>query len=145
MIIRKAIVTDAQKIEHMVKDKKDKDNWLNPIGLKWQNFWVVEEKQTLIACGQLRPWGKIKELSSLTVLTSYRRKKIGTYLVQYLIQQTDTTIYLSCASNLKSFYNISGFKQISWSKIPNQLKPEFGLSKMIATIRSKQLIFMKYQ
>ena len=142
MIIRKAVVTDARKIEHMVKDR---DNWLNHIGLKWQNFWVVEEEQTLIACGQLRPWENIFELSSLAVLSDYREKGIGTYLIRSLIEQANTVVYLSCGSHLESFYRRAGFKRILWSNLPSLLKLEFSLSWIIATARRKQLIFMRHE
>lgn len=50
-IFRKAVADDSQKIKQMIQGK-----WLNPIGLNWQNFWVIEREQELIACGQLRPW-----------------------------------------------------------------------------------------
>ena len=139
-VFRKAVIDDARTIRQMVRDE-----WLNPFGLNWQNFWVIEKEHTAIACGQLRPRGDIKELSSLAVLSEYRKQGIGTYLVRHIIRQTDAKVYLSCGSSLKSFYSQLGFKQVSWSKLPSQLKYEFGLSRTIATIRRKQLIFMKHQ
>ena len=138
-VLRKAVIDDARTIRQMVRDE-----WLNPFGLNWQNFWVIENEYTAIACGQLRPRDDIKELSSLAVISKYRKQGIGTYLVRHIIRQTDKKVYLSCGSNLESFYDRLGFEQVSWSKLPGQLKSEFGLSRTIATIRRKQLIFMKH-
>ena len=139
-VLRKAVIDDAVKIRQMVRNE-----WLNPFELNWQNFWIVEKEYTVIACGQLRSKGNIKELSSLVVSSEYRKQGIGTYLVRHIIEQTDKKIYLSCGSNLESFYSQLGFKQVSWSKLPSQLKFEFALSRTIATIRRKRLIFMKHQ
>ena len=138
-IFRKAVVDDAQTIKQMVYGE-----WLNPIGLDWRNFWVIEREQTVIACVQLRPWGNFKELSSLVVLSDYRKNGIGTYLAKSAIEQANTSVYLSCGSNLKSFYRRCSFKQVSRSKIPIAIAFEFGLSWIIAASRRKQLIFMAY-
>lgn len=151
--LRRANFTDAERIKQMVREEG-----LNPLDLNWSRFWVIENEGRLIACGQLRPYKNFQELKSLIVDDNFRKRGLGTYLVRHLMKQTSVPLYLSCGNGslclsfgnkksgnrIKNFYKQIGFIQISWWKVPFLLKPEFGLSKLIATVKLRRLAYMQY-
>ena len=116
---------------------------LHPFGLDWHNFLVVKKKGVIVACGQLRSHGNIDELSSLVVVPIYRREGIGTYLSKCLIEQSDTSIYLSGKVTLESFYYSLGFRRVCWLDLPSEIKLQFSLYLIASVLRNKSLIFMK--
>ena len=137
--LRRAVATDAKQIKQMVHSEP-----LVPIGLYWSQFWVIERKGHLLACGQLRCYRGIQELGSLVVASSWRNQKLGTYLAQHLVEQASTPLYLSCAFRLKQFYERLGFREIYWLNLPYPIKLKFGFAKLLALLMRKHLILMQY-
>ena len=131
---------DAKEIRQLIYNES-----LHPIGLDWSNFLVVKRKGAIIACGQLRSHGNINELSSLVVVPLCRREGIGKYLAKRLIEQSNTSIYLSGKVELESFYLSLGFNQVSWFDLPSEIKLEFSMYSIVAALRNKPLIFMKHK
>ena len=136
--ISRAKSEDAREIRQLIYNES-----LHPIGLNWSNFLVIKRRGEIVACGQLRPHGNIKELSSLVVVPHYRREGIGKYLAESLIEQSNTSIYLSGKVELESFYLSLGFNHVSWFDLPSEIKLEFTVYSMVAALRNKPLIFMK--
>lgn len=139
--IRKAYITDQKGIEDLVFSE-----WLNPFGLYWQRFWVVETRGNLIACAQLRVYKNLEELSSLAVAPKYRGQGIGKHLAGYIVKQAYFSTYVLCVSQLIPFYRSVGFEQISsWFELSDLLKLKFGLSSIAANLRQRSLIIMQYR
>ncbi|MBE9167161.1 GNAT family N-acetyltransferase [Pleurocapsales cyanobacterium LEGE 06147] len=140
-ILRSATAKDRWAIVRLVLGAR-----LDPTQLRWQQFWVVEEKGSLIACGQLRDFPDAQELGSLVVSPKWRGQGIGSYLTVHLIQEAKKPLYLEClGQKLVNFYTQKGFRSIAWQELPRSLKSKFGLSHLARTYLGLPVTFMQYQ
>jgi amino-acid N-acetyltransferase len=126
--LRPAQAADRQAIWKLVLGA-----WLDPTQLRWQQFWVIECRQQVIACGQLRNLEAGQELGSLVVARSWRGKGLGTVLTQQLIAQATGSLYLECLGHrLQQFYQRLGFQDVV--DHPSSVIPKkFRLTRTIAT------------
>jgi amino-acid N-acetyltransferase len=139
-IIRQASDRDIWSIRKLVFSAK-----LDPTQLRWQQFWLIECDEQIVACGQLRDFADAQELGSLVVVSSWRKRGLGTYVTQHLIQQASKPLYLECLGlKLVNFYTSLGFKTISWQELPKSFKVKFALSQLGKTILRLPVTFMKY-
>jgi N-acetylglutamate synthase-like GNAT family acetyltransferase len=73
-------------------------------------------------------------LENLYVKWDFRRKKVGTLLVQTLVQEEIKPLYVQSAHHAVSFYKKLGFTPVSKADLPIQLKvsnPLFTLKDMV--------------
>lgn len=140
----------------VLRKAKPADKWLikflifrailDPNQLKWQNFWIIEIDNRLIAIGQLRKFALAQELGSLFVIPAWRRQGLGTFLMQHLICQATQPLYLKCVNNrLVNFYVKSGFVPIEFNELPFSLKHKFRLSQARKRFFKGFVVFMKYK
>lgn len=116
---------------------------LDPTQLRWQQFWVIESHNQIIACGQLRQFNDVEELGSLVVSRAWRGKGLGAILVQHLIQESTKPLYLECVGKrLASFYARFGFVPVEFSDLPASLKPKLGISNWAKRLFKIPVIFM---
>ncbi|AFY87848.1 MAG: hypothetical protein CLLPBCKN_004791 [Chroococcidiopsis cubana SAG 39.79] len=128
--LRPANAKDAWAIRKLVLSAK-----LDPTQLRWQQFSVVECNGRVVACGQLRAFAGAQELGSLVVASNWRGKGLGSYLVEYLIEQATQPLYLECLGRkLAEFYTRFGFVAVTWKELPRSLKFKFALSDLAAKI-----------
>ncbi|MDV2992267.1 MAG: hypothetical protein N4J56_001921 [Chroococcidiopsis sp. SAG 2025] len=128
--LRPANAKDTWAIRKLVLSAK-----LDPTQLRWQQFSVVECNGRVVACGQLRAFAGAQELGSLVVASNWRGKGLGTYLVEYLIEQATQPLYLECLGRkLAEFYTRFGFVAVTWKELPRSLKFKFALSDLAAKI-----------
>jgi amino-acid N-acetyltransferase len=128
-ILRPASASDIWQIRKLVFSAK-----LDPTQLRWQQFYVIECDNKIVACGQLRSFSGTQELSSLVVVPAWRKQGLGSYLVKHLIQQASQPLYLECASWLEQFYTGFGFVSISWREVPSPLKEKFRMTQLATKI-----------
>jgi len=69
--LRPALATDISSIRQLVWSAR-----LDPTQIRWSQFWVIEQNQTIIACGQLRVFPDAQELGSLVVKSPHRHQGI---------------------------------------------------------------------
>lgn len=139
--LRPAFAKDIWSIRKLVFTAK-----LDPTQLRWQQFWVIEYQEKLVACGQLRNFEKAQELGSLVVTKTWQKRGLGTILIKHLMQQATQPLYLEClGEKLASFYSQFGFIPISLAELPNSLKFKFGISQLGRKIFKIPLIIMEYQ
>ena len=139
--IRPACAQDMRSIRMLVWRAK-----LDPTQLRWEQFWVIECRGDLVACGQLRNFTGAQELGSLVVAKDWRDRGLGTYLAKYLIQQATEPLYLEClGKRLASFYTRFGFVEAAWQELPESLKFKLGLSQLAKTLFRIPVTIMKYQ
>jgi amino-acid N-acetyltransferase len=147
-IIRQAIAGDLRSIRKLVFSAK-----LDPTQLRWEQFWVIEHNQQIVACGQLRNFDGAQELGSLVVKMSWRdraactecNRGLGTYLTKHLIQQASKPLYLECLGDrLANFYSQLGFVGVSWQELPKSLKFKFGISQLAKTLLRIPVKLMKH-
>ena len=139
--IRPASAQDIKSIRMLVWSAK-----LDPTQLRWQQFWVIECDQKLVACGQLRKFAGAQELGSLVVAKDWHDRGLGSYLTKYLIEQATEPLYLEClGKRLASFYTRFGFVEVSVQELPQSLKFKFGLSQLAKTLFRIPVTIMQYQ
>lgn len=122
--LRPASASDIWEIRKLVFSAK-----LDPTQLRWQQFSVIECDRKIVACGQLRSFSEVQELSSLVVLPAWQNQGLGSYLVKHLIQKSTQPLYLECASWLEQFYSQFGFVSVSWREVPSPLKEKFRITQ----------------
>jgi amino-acid N-acetyltransferase len=136
--LRSATPQDIRPIRRLVWQAR-----LDPTQLRWQQFWIIEQDEAVIACGQLRCHGTVQELGSLVVDMKQRHQGLGSYLVQHLIQQSTRPLYLEClGKNLEQYYHRFGFVPISWQELPSELKLKFGISQLGRIVLRIPVFFM---
>jgi amino-acid N-acetyltransferase len=125
-VLRRARASDIWTIRKLVLFAK-----LDPTQIRWSQFWVIECKERVVACGQLRNFSEAQELGSLVVAPAWRGRGLGRYLVKHLIQVATEPLYLECLGNqLAEFYTRFGFVPIAWQNLPPPLKRKFGVSQL---------------
>lgn len=126
--LRPAQAADRQAIWKLVLGA-----WLDPTQLHWQQFWVIEGRGKVIACGQLRNLEAGQELGSLVVARSWRGKGLGTVLTQQLIAQATEPLFLECLGRrLQQFYQRLGFQDVVDHPSP-VIPKKFRLTSALAT------------
>lgn len=139
-ILRKATSEDASSIRWLVFTAK-----LDPTQLKWQQFWVIEFDNNIIACGQLRNFTEAQELGSLVVKKNWRNRGLGSFLTRHLIQQATQPLYLEClGKKLVDYYMKLGFRQVEFQDLPASLKSKFKISQLGKQLIRVPVSFMKH-
>jgi amino-acid N-acetyltransferase len=140
-MIRRATAQDQWRLRQLVLSAK-----LDPTQLRWQQFWVIEYQEKVIACGQLRSFEKAQELGSLVVAKPWRDRGLGTVLTQHLIEEATQPLYLEClGKRLAQFYARFGFVPVSWQALPRSLQLKFGLSQLAKTVLRLPVAIMVQQ
>ncbi|WP_299486937.1 GNAT family N-acetyltransferase [Acaryochloris sp. IP29b_bin.137] len=136
--LRPALATDIGPIRRLVWSAR-----LDPTQIRWSQFWVIEQEQTIVACGQLRVFPGAQELGSLVVKSTHRRQGLGTILAKHLIQYASQPLYLEClGQHLCQYYQQMGFQIVEWQALPRSLKRKFGLSRIAKTLLRVPIVFM---
>jgi N-acetylglutamate synthase-like GNAT family acetyltransferase len=102
---------------------------INPMGLDWRRFILaVDPKGTMIGCGQVKPHadGSL-ELASIAVRPDWRQRGIASAIIQYLLDTHPRPLFLTCRSELGSFYETFGFKEINADQMPAYFQRIFRL------------------
>ncbi|MBW4430638.1 MAG: GNAT family N-acetyltransferase [Pelatocladus maniniholoensis HA4357-MV3] len=140
-ILRQAIQSDTWSIRWLVLSAK-----LDPTQLIWQQFWVIECDQKIVACGQLRNFSDAQELGSLVVKQNWRDRNLGSILTQHLIQAATQPLYLEClGQRLANFYYKFGFVPIAFENLPRSLQRKFQLSELGRKLGVVPVVLMHYQ
>ncbi|RCJ32726.1 GCN5 family acetyltransferase [Nostoc punctiforme NIES-2108] len=148
-ILRKATSGDQWSIRLLVFSAK-----LDPTQLNWQQFWVIEYNDNLVACGQLRNFSGAQELGSLVVASAWRGRGLGSLLTQHLINTATQPLYLEClGQRLVKFYSRFDFVPICFEDLPqfpkttglSTLKDKFRFSQLAKRLLKVPVVFMKYQ
>lgn len=148
-VLRKATSGDQWSIRLLVFSAK-----LDPTQLNWQQFWVIECDENLVACGQLRNFSGAQELGSLVVASGWRGRGLGTLLTQHLINTATQPLYLEClGERLAQFYSRFDFVPISFEDLPqfpstrglSTLKGKFRFSQLAKRLLRVPVVFMEYR
>lgn len=92
---------------------------LNPLGLDWRRFYVVEANGEVVACAQTKPHGNVRELASLVVATDWRGCGFGREMVTFLQAEAGPPLWLTCRSALVPFYEACEFHEVrKWQDMP---------------------------
>lgn len=119
LYLRAAEERDQQKIRKLVRGAH-----LNPLGLEWPHFRVVEDARrgAIAGIGQIRPHGKhTQELASIVVDPAYQKRGIGGLIVRTLLARTTGPLYLFCRAEMAPYYVRFGFVPATAQELPPRL------------------------
>jgi len=128
-MIRRAKVIDAQSIFTIInqwaKRSRVLDRSLSYIYEHIRDFWVYEEKGSIIGCCSLHivGWQGLGEIKSLVVKQKYHKKGIGKALVSQCLQEARelglTDVF--ALTFAPGFFRRVGFCPIDRKKLPHKI------------------------
>jgi N-acetylglutamate synthase-like GNAT family acetyltransferase len=96
---------------------------INPLGLHWRRFVVVEARESIIACGQVKVHGdSSRELASLAVAEGWQGTGLARAVIEHLQRQAGPPLWLTCREGLVPLYQRFGFREVTES---GELSPYF--------------------
>lgn len=139
--LRPAVAEDLSQIRALVRRAR-----LDPTQLRPAQFVVIVAGAggEVVACGQLRRFGAVRELGSLVVAPGWRGRGLAAQIITHLLAAADGPVYLECEARLAPFYTRFGFVELPWRALPRPLKPKFGLSRLLSTLFGIKLAFMAH-
>lgn len=123
---RPAVETDQPIIIKMVRGAH-----INPMGLKWPHFLVIEDASgEIVGLGQIKPHRDgSRELASLVVAEGWRGQGLGHAMVRRLKEEAGPPLWLMCRSTLVPFYAQAGFLEVGSLE---ELPPTLGRMRRFA-------------
>jgi N-acetylglutamate synthase-like GNAT family acetyltransferase len=105
---RPATEADAPTIRRLIREAS-----LNPFGLRWQRFLVIEAAGQVVGIGQIKPHDDgSRELASICVAPSHQGQGIGTQIITTLLANEPGSLYLMCRPPLATYYQQFGFQRL---------------------------------
>ncbi len=140
--IRLARATDQPIINRIIHDAG-----INPMSLDWHRFVIAEDDGRVVGIGQIKPHGDgSRELASIAVIPERRGQGIASEIIQHLLAQETGVVYLTCRSQLESFYARFGFRRIEREQIPPYFRRILRLTNVLAPLmRGVHIIVMQKQ
>ncbi len=125
--LRPAQEEDAKAIRELIHAVQ-----INPMGLDWRRFVLaVTPEGEMAGCGQIKSHGDGSfELASIAVVPAWRGQGLARLLIEYLIDSHPGTLYLTCRSGLRPFYEKFGFQVAD----PNEMTPYFRRLSRLARV-----------
>jgi N-acetylglutamate synthase-like GNAT family acetyltransferase len=131
--LRSATEADQSRIVAIVRAAH-----INPMDLKWKNFVVAVDDSTreIVGTGQVKTHRDgSRELASIAVVPDYQHRGIAHQIIEHLLAQHPGTLYLTCASNLRTLYEPFGFRMIGekeWTPYFRRLKKIAGVFELLS-------------
>jgi N-acetylglutamate synthase-like GNAT family acetyltransferase len=119
------------------------------MSLDWHRFGIAEDDGQVIGIGQIKPHGDgSRELASIAVIPERRGQGIARKIIEHLLAQEGGVVYLTCRSQLESFYTRFGFRRIEHDarSVPPYFRRIIRLTNLfLPLMRGVQIIVMKKQ
>jgi N-acetylglutamate synthase-like GNAT family acetyltransferase len=130
IILRPAEAADQKRIVAIIRAAQ-----INPLDLKWQHFVLAVDDASgeIVGTAQVKTHGDgSRELASLAVVPQWQGRGLARRLIEYWLNNTPGTLYLTCRSSLGGLYTKFGFRAIGQS----EMTPYFRrLSRLAAVLR----------
>jgi N-acetylglutamate synthase-like GNAT family acetyltransferase len=138
--IRPATEADQPTIRRFVKDAR-----LNPMSLNWPNFVMAEEDGAVVGVGQVKAHGDdSRELASLVVVPERQGQGIGSAVIKTLLARNPgAVLYLTCRSELQSYYERFGFRRLQRAEYPPYFRRLIPLVNLVGRFAGMQILVMR--
>ena len=114
---------------------------LNPFGIKWKRFVVAEADGRVIGVRQVRILRDgTREIASGVVLPAFRRRGIGTLLIETLLERERGPLYLMCDGKWEHYYRQFGFQVVDKEDLPESFRREYGIMRMLFETASRLVL-----
>ncbi|RPI83241.1 MAG: N-acetyltransferase [Chloroflexi bacterium] len=126
--IREASQRDFKYIKKLIYSVR-----INPIGLDWRRFIVATDPEdSILACGQIkRHYDGSRELASIAVCPEHQMKGLGSAVIRHLIEREPPPLYLTCRSQLETYYVRFGFRKVSPVEMAPYFRRIYKLAKLL--------------
>lgn len=113
--LRPANQSDQSKIRQIVRQVG-----INPFGLDWRRFILaVTPDGEIIGIGQIKIYrDQLQELASIGVRPEYQGEGVAHAIIDYLINASQGSLYLTCQNELEPLYSEFGFRIIYEDEMP---------------------------
>jgi N-acetylglutamate synthase-like GNAT family acetyltransferase len=87
---------------------------LNPLHMCWKNFILAENVEgRFLGCGQIKPHTDgSRELASVYVKPEWRGRGVASAIIEKLLADRSSPVWLTCRRELTDFYARYGFVEI---------------------------------
>ena len=111
---------------------------INPMSLDWRRFVVaIAQDGSLIGCGQIKPHRDgSDELASIAVHPDWRERGVATAIIEYLLNDRQGELYLTCRAGMGPFYEKFGFQSV----MGDELSPYYKrLTRLVGILGKMRL------
>lgn len=139
-LLRPATETDFPAIRRLIHEAR-----INPTGLNWRRFIVAETVSGEFAgCGQIKPHPQgMLELASIAIQPAYRDHGLASQIIQHLLaDEPQRPIYLTCRSELGTFYQKFGFRALESNQMPAYYRRLSTLANLFLSLSGRRLLVM---
>jgi amino-acid N-acetyltransferase len=127
LAIRAATANDQNAIVGLVHSER-----LNPHGLDWSNFVVAVDGQALVGAAQIRRHKDgSRELGSLVVDRSYRRRGLASRLIDTLLATEAGRVLVITGKMRAAYFTRWGFRPTTSWRAPTSIRTNYYLGYMI--------------
>jgi amino-acid N-acetyltransferase len=115
IILRPAVAADQKRIVAIIHQAH-----INPHDVKWPNFVLAVDDASgeIVGIAQIKKHGDgSRELASLAVVPQWQGQGLGRRLIEYWLDRTPGTLYLTCRSSLGGLYAKFGFRAVGESEM----------------------------
>lgn len=139
LLLRPARPEDEFTFRRMIRE-----NRINPMGVHWQNFSVIESPQgEIIAIGQIKQhFDGTSELSSLVVDEAWRGQGLARRMMEHLIASHTGPLYLTCRSELGSMYEKFGFRRLPHAEYTPYFKRLARFARLMEKLAGVEMLVM---
>jgi N-acetylglutamate synthase-like GNAT family acetyltransferase len=139
MNFRPATQTDQPTITRLIRDAG-----INPMSLDWQRFVIAEDSGATVGIGQVKQHGDgSRELASIAVIPSRQKQGVASEIIRHLLAQETGVVYLTCRSQLETFYVRFGFRKIARAEMTPYFRRIIRLVNALGGLRGIKIIVMK--
>ena len=119
-------------------------SWTNPLW-SWSQYWLVKYENMIIGHGTLLEGAEYSTISYVYIHPNWRKRKLGSALIQFMVNQSQKTVYLICKPKLLTFYTNLGFNKLNWHNLSLPLKQRFNIFMPHPKLWGFPLFLMKYE
>jgi N-acetylglutamate synthase-like GNAT family acetyltransferase len=130
--IRPATGADQGAISRLIREAR-----LDPRDLDWHRFLVAGAGAEVVGCAQVRVHSRgTRELASVAVTPGRQRSHIGGRLVESILAQEQSVVYLMTRCETEGYFERFGFRQIAAADAPADFRRQFRIGQVITTLIS---------